>query len=151
VFFYSLLTIAVALVVVGVLETSAVGLEPVRNPYSTGRDLFDATQFILQRRARRAPVGDPIAPSSSSSSLSSSASSSLSSSSSSGSLHSAAEVAPITMQDLTSAQRETLRLQLRMNVCPQTADAAYLALCRLLLKDQDLRIPQAGLKNPHQK
>ncbi|MFA5799802.1 MAG: hypothetical protein WC840_02480 [Candidatus Peribacteraceae bacterium] len=137
-YFYPLVAVTLSLIVLGILEINAVSAAntvstAVRDPRSLGHDLFDVSQFRTLRRARHAE------------SVSSSVSSS-----SSASVHPAAENTPWALEDLTSAQRDTLRKQLRMSVCPQKADTGYRLLCENLLKEQGPRPVRQGLKNPHQ-
>ena len=150
-YFYPLVAVTLSLIVLGILEINAVSAAntvstAVRDPRSLGHDLFDVSQFRTLRRARHA---EQVSASSSSASAGSSVSSSVSSSSSA-SVHPAAENTPWALEDLTSAQRDTLRKQLRMSVCPQKADTGYRLLCENLLKEQGPRPVRQGLKNPHQ-
>lgn len=150
-YFFPLVVVALSLMVLGILEINAVSATntvstAVRDPRSLGHDLFDASQFRTLRRTRHA---EPVSASSSSASAGSSVSSSVFSSSSA-SVHPAAENTPWAFEDLTSAQRDTLRKQLRMSACPQDAAIGYRLLCENLLKAQGPRTIRQGLKNPHQ-
>ncbi len=153
-----LIAVAVILVCVGIAQTvarsSAKALLEVRDPLSTGHDLFNPEEFIrLRRESRSTHINEAIdqlrTPASSSESFetSSSASSELSSVVSS---EAAAAMQPFTLQDLSPSAQQVLRNQLRSGGCPQEADVRYLALCKSLLDEQSHPAPQAGLANPDQ-
>jgi hypothetical protein len=144
------IVILVILVCVGIAQTVAHSFAKaaldVRDPLSTGHDLFDPQEFIRLRRESRAVHlnegidGIPTPVSSSAFSVGSSmASSGLSE-----------IVAPLTFDALSQYEQQTLRNQLRSGGCPQEADVRYLALCESMLKELTLPSPRAGLANPNQ-
>lgn len=60
------------------------------------------------------------------------------------------EEKPLLYQDLSSTEREALRIQLRIGGCPTDVLPGYKALCERLLKYQVQRETMEGLKSPQQ-
>jgi hypothetical protein len=149
--FISLTAIAVTLIVWSLFQfTGSTFAALVRNPKAMGNDLFNAQDFSRSRRERfntmpSSPQDDEVPspevplpetlPDPSASTDSSSSSSSL---------------PPLTLEDLTTTERQTLRLQLRSGGCPTEGDARYIALCQEMLAAQPPKETREGLKNPNQ-
>lgn len=139
-----LVTIAVPTVALGIAVTSAAS-EINTEPRSQQFELFNIDQFrFLKREIRMSapatPSSDAVHPAATVKPCDSVDETSSSSSAS----------AVLTVQDLTTSQRETLRRQLRIGGCPQDADPAYKALCESLLKQQKPKEYLKGLKHPEQ-
>ncbi len=127
-------------------EPEVPSTDPVMRQSSyTGYDLFDPAKYLLKRRMHEAA---PEQQSSTSSSAASEAT--VSPCGTSASASSVSVKKQLTMGDLTSTERDTLRKQLRNRACPQEADSDYKALCERMLKQLPARESLDGLKNPNQ-
>lgn len=108
------------------------------DPKLQQHSLFDRAEFVRIRRAVRADrinkdvyYNPPISSRSSVSSLSSS-------------ISLLEYDGTLTLEDLSSTERDTLRKQLRVRACPAHAHAGYKKLCESLLKLTSQRSVQQG-------
>ncbi len=139
---FALVALVVPSVLFGVVLVSAAS--EINNPKSTNFQLFDESEFRQLRREVRKEIV-PIVTTKEEPTL-----------------HLAAPCDPaksampiqeeksLRYQDLSSTEREALRLQLRIGGCPQQADPGYKALCESMLKTQEAKKSLKGLRHPSQ-
>lgn len=130
-------TFAVTMILVpvalGILVASAASADGDNEPRSLQFDLFNQRAFRTMIRNLHSYDDPVVAPDAED-----------------GDSHAAAPaetVKPLTVEQLTHSQRDTLREQLRNGGCPTDVDPAYIALCESLLRFRSHPAAMRGLKN----